>query len=431
MNKVSPAPSGPLRTLVAPAPGATRHDWVIDASVTAFFGLTVLIYFVIMLDALVHGSQTQPGTAMTHVLVFLAGAGFVLPLTLRRHYPLLMLTLITLAGLLQVIVSPWPMAPLIAVPVIAYSVARWVDGHASRLVLWVGLGASLLGPARWLFSNLMKPTLLTIPLYFVLASICFATVVTPYAVGRRLREAELAEQDKRAQELAQHRALLTQEAYRARAAEAASRAGIARELHDIVAHSLSVMIVQAEGGKALATKRPEAAAEVLGTIAETGREALVEARRIVALLRDGSDAVEYGPAPTLADIPELVARTGEQNVLHVHGTQPACDAGVGLTVYRVVQEALTNVLKHAGPHAHATVILAYLPRSIEVTVIDDGHGARAVNDGRGSGLRGMRERVAAQGGKLEAGPLVTGGFRVHAVIPLPYTFGATAVRSFR
>jgi signal transduction histidine kinase len=198
------------------------------------------------------------------------------------------------------------------------------------------------------------------------------------------------------------------------------RARIARELHDIVAHSLSVIVVQAEGGRALAAKRPERAAEVLGTIAETSREALEEMRRMVQLLRSGNGEPEkaaYLPTPGLEDLADLVRKTSEIAQFTVFGAVPKVSRALGLSAYRIVQESLTNVLKHAGPDAVARVTVAYTAEAVEIEVSDDGRGASAGSDGLGHGLQGMRERVALHGGTFTSAPRPEGGFTVRARLP--------------
>ena len=156
---------------------------------------------------------------------------------------------------------------------------------------------------------------------------------------------------------------------------------------------------------------------MLDTIAETGREALLEMRRIVGVLRQDTDA-EFSPSPGLIEIPDLVEKSGAKVELRVTGAEPVVSQTLGLVVYRVVQEALTNVLKHAGPSAHATVDLTYSPTAIHVEILDDGYGDAVQGDGRGHGLQGMRERVTSMGGQLSAGPRKEGGFCVIANLPV-------------
>jgi signal transduction histidine kinase len=215
-----------------------------------------------------------------------------------------------------------------------------------------------------------------------------------------------------------YRSLITEREQQARLAESRARTQIARELHDIVAHSLSVMIVQAEGGRALAAKKPEAATQALTTIADTGREALVEMRRILGVLRDDPGDADFTPAPRLEDIPDLVHRASDRFQLTVNGQPPRVSAALELTVYRVVQEALTNVLKHAGADARASVTLTYAPREIIVDVLDNGSPTGEQTTEPGHGLRGMTERVTSMGGRMVARPRPSGGFQVTVVLPL-------------
>jgi signal transduction histidine kinase len=211
-------------------------------------------------------------------------------------------------------------------------------------------------------------------------------------------------------------------AERARRADVAAteeRARIARELHDVVAHSLSVVIAQADGGRYAAEHDPAAATEALRTIARSAREAQGEMRRALGVL-GAQDSAPLQPQPGVGQIATLVERTREAG-LPIHfdergDARPVAPAA-GVTVYRVAQEALTNVLKHAGPGAAASLELRWEPRAVTLVVRDDGDGAPGAADGLGRGLAGMRERVEPRGGTLRAGPRPEGGFEVEATIP--------------
>ncbi|GAB3708442.1 sensor histidine kinase [Mariniluteicoccus flavus] len=338
----------------------------------------------------------------------------VVPLALRRRYPMAMLAIVTFGGMLHVAWSDSPQPCLGVVPLVVFSVARFVDARPSRAAVVVGIVASVAGPLSWArgglgweFNSIVLAML-----------VCLGMVVTPYVVGRRLREAEITKIKERRAEAERHRIELAEREQAARMVEVNVRQEIARELHDIVAHSLSVMVVQAEGARALAVKKPERAQEALATIAETGRESLEEMRRIVGVLRSDRDDTAYAPTPSFADIPEMVARTGDRVRLTVHGSPTSGSQAVQLTVYRIVQEAITNVLKHAGPLATADVTLDYDHDEVRVAVTDDGVSVPDTFDGRGNGLKGMAERVAAMGGVLETGPRRGGGFGVRATLPL-------------
>jgi signal transduction histidine kinase len=210
-----------------------------------------------------------------------------------------------------------------------------------------------------------------------------------------------------------------------RRATLAERLRIAREMHDIVAHHISVVVIQAQGAQRVADSDPARAKAAMADVERTSRIALEEMRRLLGLLRSGEPAAPnstYVPSAGLADIDilaERLRRAGLGVTVVRHGEPADVPEDVGLTVYRIVQESLTNVLKHAGPAA-VTVELDFSD-GVAVTVTDDGRGASAALTGipgAGRGTTGMRERVAALGGKLSAGPKPGGGYRVHATIPL-------------
>ncbi|WP_433287784.1 sensor histidine kinase [Micromonospora sp. CA-244673] len=204
-------------------------------------------------------------------------------------------------------------------------------------------------------------------------------------------------------------------------AVADERRRIARELHDVVAHHVSVMGVLATGARRVLRRDPDAADEAMATVEETGRATLRELRRLLDVLRtDAEPAAELTPQPGLTGIEALVEQVREAGLpvtLRVDGTPGPMEDGVALTVYRIVQEALTNALKHAG-RATALVRLTVTPGFLAVEVTDTGRGPTPVADRIGHGLVGMRERVALYGGVLRTGPRPGGGFRVYARIPL-------------
>jgi signal transduction histidine kinase len=201
---------------------------------------------------------------------------------------------------------------------------------------------------------------------------------------------------------------------------AAERARIARELHDVVAHHVSVMVVQAEGASYALDTSPETTRRALGTIAETGRSALAEMRRLIGVLRSEGNTADRAPQPgvdQLEDLLEQVRATGIAVDFKVEGVPVPLPQGMALAAYRIVQESLTNTRKHGGPRVSAQVSLHYGEDELRMLVRDDGRGASALTDGKGNGLTGMRERVAMYGGALQAGPRLEGGYQVEAVLP--------------
>jgi signal transduction histidine kinase len=205
---------------------------------------------------------------------------------------------------------------------------------------------------------------------------------------------------------------------------ALERSRIAREMHDVVAHSISVIAVQAAAGREIVRANPDRAADVFERIETVGREALAELRRMLGVLRDASDAQSsLAPQPGIEDVATLVDQSSAAGLttdLHVEGSRRPLAPGVELAAFRIVQEALTNALKHAGTAASATVRIAFGDTSLDIEVTDDGRGAATAlsRTGSGLGLLGIRERVEIYGGALTSGPRPGGGYSVRAVLPI-------------
>ena len=313
----------------------------------------------------------------------------------------------------------------IAVLVASYSAAVYGSRRLTRILLVAAVAAILgigildaFGADTWLRARYPIPTILA-----AAGAWLVGLVVRKQLDARAEHIAALAERAElmaAKQEESERRATL------------AERLRIARELHDIVAHHLSVVVIQAQGAQRIADKDPARATAAMADVERTGRTALEEMRRLLGLLRTGEAAAAmpdgaYVPPLGLADVDDLaerLRRAGLDITVVRRGEAPEVPEDVGLTVYRIVQEALTNVLKHAGPAA-VTVELALTHEQgadqLGVTVTDDGHGASAALEappGAGRGTAGMRERVAVLGGRLSVGPQPGGGFRVHATIPL-------------
>ncbi|MFF0478016.1 sensor histidine kinase [Streptomyces sp. NPDC004284] len=346
---------------------------------------------------------------------------FSLVVALRRRAPEKMLVLAVALGVAQLAFDLVPFMADFAMLVIIFTVAahdgpRW----ASRLALIGGLGAATLSQLRWPMGGPGSDA----------AKVFFVIIMTvPFALAwvlgdsLRTRRAYFAQLEERASRLEQEREA------QAKVAVAAERARIARELHDVVAHNVSVMVVQADGAAYVMDSSPETAKQALETISTTGRQALAEMRRLLGILRTGEhqEAGEYVPQPDVQQIEDLVEQVRGAGLtvdFAIEGSPRPLPSGVELTAYRIVQEALTNTRKHGGPDVGASVRLVYFDDGLGLLVEDDGRGAPQEMyedggaDGRGHGLIGMRERVGMVGGTLDAGPRPGGGFRISALLPL-------------
>jgi signal transduction histidine kinase len=342
--------------------------------------------------------------ALGYALVLL----HTLPLAARRRFPLAVLATSVASGLAFTAFDLPPDMLWVAIPVAVYSVAaygdRWVS-VAGLVIAEVGSVANQLTPGRFQAPTVVGNALL----------IAAAWLLGHFVGVRRLYVLRLEE---RTTELEQAREEL------ARRAVVEERLRLARELHDVVAHAMSVIAVQSGVGAHVADTRPKEAAKALAAIEATSRAALEELRRLLGVLRQEDEPQgALAPVPGLADLDSLLAEVGKAGLavkLQINGTRPPLPAGVDLSAYRIVQEALTNVVKHAGP-AHAQVVIGYRDQDVTVEVTDDGRGAvTSASDGRvgtGHGLIGMRERVQAFGGDLQTGPRPGGGFRVAARLP--------------
>ena len=322
------------------------------------------------------------------------------PLAWRRHAPLVVVVLVMGAFAAQSLIldpTPTPDVELIPALIAVYSVAV----HGARWASFVGGGLSVVAGLIWLGVD-----------DFLLPAVMFGGA---WLAGRLVQKRQLY-----AQAFAERARVLERERdANVRVAAAEERVRIAREMHDVVGHSVSVMVVQA-GAERLALGEERAATrEALLAIERTGREALAEMSRLLGILRKEGEGLALAPRPSLAQVDVLVQTVRDAGVpveLRVEGEQAVLPPGVDVSAYRIVQEALTNVVKHAGP-ARASVVVRYGRRAVEVEVTDDGR--RAVNgNAAGYGLAGMRERVELHGGTLEAGSRSEGGFAVKARLPL-------------
>jgi signal transduction histidine kinase len=333
----------------------------------------------------------------------------VVAVVFRRRNPVAAFWAAVAAGGLQVLFAPRPSGTDLAIPVLLYTLAAYRPRRESLIGLAVCLGGSFIGVIAWAHGvDLFRQILAALIIFCGTALLAWT-----FGDSMRYRRAHYASLEERAARLERERDA------QAQIATAAERARIARELHDVVAHNVSVMVVQADGASYALRTDPERARQALDAISATGRQALTEMRRLLGLLRSGDARAELAPQPGLGELRELVeqARAAGMSVtLTLEGAPRPLPGGAELAAYRVVQESLTNTRKHAGLAASAAVTLRFLDDGLLVQVTDDGRGA-AAGDGAGHGLVGMRERVEMYGGTVTAGPLPQGGYRVTARIP--------------
>src|SRR5699024_5110244 len=295
--------------------------------------------------------------------------------------------------------------------------------YGTAAVHAVGVAAGMLGvlvqSSYWALNAVRSPyggAGEALAAFFGLMVVGTITIVAVWALAnlQRARVRQLALVRDRAEQAVRERE------QRTALAVADERARIAREMHDVVAHSLSVIIAQADGGRFVASQKPEKAVEVLGTISETGRAALADMRSLLGELRQ-EDETSFGPQPGPEMLPDLVERVRAAGLdvdLDLDAPLEGLPQALGVSVFRLVQESLTNVLKHAGQGATGAVRSSRTADELAMEVLDGGQGIDPGSDGQGHGLTGMRERMSVFGGTLHAGPLPSRGYRVRAGIPL-------------
>lgn len=358
----------------------------------------------------------------------LVGAGMAVALLFRRTRPSAVTVAVAALALVQVIAGWGPLAYDVAVLIALYSVVKY--GERLRDAVLAGAAAAV----GVLLAAAQTPGVIA----WWVTTLWYALVtgaVWLVALNVRTRRLYVLSLEERATTLEREREA------ESRAAVAEERTRIARELHDVVAHSMAVMIVQADGARFMLDRDPAQARTAVKVVADTGRQALEEMRRLVGVLRDagptgvGGFAVAADPEHrrlALADLPDLLARFGDAGLRIRHtvtGDALVLPPGLELTVYRVVQEALTNALKHGGVGAGVDLSLSYTADAVVVRAVDDGRGRPVVSPAPpgGHGLLGMRERVTVYDGSLTAGPRPAGGWQVEARLPLPTSGPATEV----
>ena len=353
---------------------------------------------------------TEPRFAGERALSVAVAVVFSATLAARRPVPLLAL----LAGVGVIVVSNRSGPPLadtatflFAFAVAVYSAGRYAGGRAAPaggLIVLAALPLAVIEPGQ----------------PFSLADSAFIAIfiVGPWVAGRVIRRRQERERSLEARAAALER----ESEGKAREAVVQERARIARELHDVVAHALSVMLLQARGGRRMLADDPEDTLRALNAIEHAGEQALGEMRRLLGVLREADEDLALAPRPSLRRIDELAAQlsaTGLPVAVTIEGEPVELPPGLDVSAYRVVQEGLTNALKHAG-RAHAQVIVRYAGEALELEILDDGAGT-GNGGGSGYGLVGLRERVAIYGGQLDSGARPGGGYALRARLPLRAT----------
>ncbi|QKV78857.1 sensor histidine kinase [Amycolatopsis sp. Hca4] len=387
------------------------HPWLLDAAVVAGVVLLFCVPEFVRFDDGDDGPLPITFTQLPVPATLALQAGLVLPLLARRRAPTAAFAVIAAVFVLQWSLGSFLRAD-VALLVALYSVA--LHGRVRHLA-WVGAAvAGLIVPVAVRVSAVVS---VWGALFFLIST---AVAAAALGLAVRIRRAQLAALRERAARLEVERD------QRSRLATATERTRVAREMHDIIGHNLSVIISLADGGAYAAEAAPERSREALRLVGESGRQALGELRRMLGVLREQAAAPELHPQPRIADIDALCGRlraAGPEVVLRSGGELEALDRGVQLMAYRIVQEALTNTLKHAGPGTRVDVTLSADGARLRIRVQDTGPpDGRRPSHGEGHGLTGMRERAALYGGTLVAGPVPGGGWAVQAVLdvtPLP------------
>ncbi len=362
--------------------------------------------------------------ALTALAIF-AGILYSTPTVFRRTKPEISAALVFVGALLRYTVAPWDtIPPDLAVLVSLYAVTVYGAKWAHRTALIVTFLGVFLVASHFAFGfafydvawelgwtgDLSTTNIIS----FVFAGL---SVVSVYTVAL-LRRNQLQQVTRLVEEAEDARRRAEQETELAVLEE---RSRIAREMHDVVAHTLSVVIAQADGGRYAAAKNPEAAVTALETIADMSRGALKDIRSIIGVLRSSTpEPVPLLPQPVAEDLDALVEKvrsSGTDITLTRIGTARPLPTGVGAAIYRICQESITNTLKHGGPDARISIILQWMGHQLVVQIDDDGTGPGS-GDGKGHGIIGMKERASTFGGSVYTGPIEGGGFRVIAAIPL-------------
>jgi signal transduction histidine kinase len=402
-----------------------HHPTAADTVLAALFAAAALVslsttFELLQQDPAFEGPATPP--------LVVALLAVTLPLALRRRFPL---------AVACCVIAVFVTSRVLFAPDLP-GLPAW-ESYASVWACWIALYSAVVHGRKTRVNSLLVGVLVAVLAGEIVREVFFhlggafrglplnqgfqvaynaAFLAWPVVLGAAVRSLR-----ERGRELTAQTAELQREREEnARRAVLEERVRIARELHDVVAHHVSVMGVQAGAARRVLTRRPAQAEEVLNSIEVSSRQAVVELHRLLGFLREDGQAGGLAPQPDLAQLPDLVGRAGQGSLtteLVVEGEPRALPATLEVSAYRVVQEALTNALKHSGA-ATATVRVDYRPTELEIEVLDDGRNGtrRRPSTVGGHGLIGMRERVGLHGGHLRAGPRPEGGFAVHATFPV-------------
>lgn len=380
-------------------------------------GDSLIAFLLLLFDAVVLATLRAPSdpTAKPWYVTFPVVLATVLPLVFRRRHPVVVAYLVLITGTLHAALE-LGVGSAVANAISVYTLVVYAGRRQGALYVAVTFVTTTLQMLiqfhdQWLINSIVSTLV-----------IAFCWVLGEFVGARRAYQSELE---------ARLRLLETERDQASRIAVAQERSRIARELHDVVAHAVSVMVVQADGASYALRKDPDLAERAVRTVSETGRGALAELRRLLDVLRNeeagNEPRVPQPSAAALGDLAERIRAAGLFVELDVECELAELPAGVSLGVYRIVQESLTNALKHAGAGAAARVCVRRLDDAVEVEVSDDagGRAHQLVPAGQqgpvllgGNGLIGMRERAHVLGGTLQVGPLPGGGWLVHARLPM-------------
>jgi len=384
-----------------------RPVWAFDGAVAVLFGAIAVVSLINIAPAEQELFQRSPD-----FWAYMLALAQTLPLAFRRIRPVTVLAIVVAAFFFDRSLDYPSSVAAVGVPFAFHSLGSQLPRRRSLqiglpvigfLVAFTAMGVYYSASVDWG----------TVVVMFILT-------LAPLLLGREVNERRryLTELEERAD------LLEAQREQRARQAVREERARIARELHDVVAHEMTVMTVQAAGARRVLDSNPDQAAEALTAIESAGHDALTEMRRLLGLLRQDRTDGALGPQPGLGRLEALVDQMEEAGLpvqLDTEGERGTLAAGLDLNAYRIIQESLTNSLKHGGPNTRASVFVRFEPDRLVIEVADDGRGAAAEgpaeSNGAGHGLVGMQERAAMLGGTLKAGPQPGGGFIVKAAIP--------------